>query len=724
MKENFRMARGFLIASVCILVPLLLMSIWASNHTIGQLEKDTYEAMRATVDRAAEETTRLYEDYKGRAAAMSTDDVIRTDFWLQNVSRYHATQNLQRVSAYSSGNNIVFMQTPDGGIFSSMGFSRADTFFETTLRLNADSVKRLKAFLPVRTSGATLLTQNNSSDGYLLLHFPLFSTGNARNMTVNFVLPYSALERILQGMAGEYPVYVELSMTDNSRLCCLISEEKLTFLPHLPEDQIKAYTAIQQTIPALGACMTVHYDSDILYRSVRNGQMVNMALLTIGLILSALISFLFTARRIRSIKRLGELAEGRSVPFRFKDEYAYIGSLLTNSAHKISTLTTHMEDYMGIIRNQNLMLILNGAVQDRKTANRLLNVSGQELTEEYFFVGVICADGLSGRREEFSRLIKNELICFLEGQHRESSAFLWETTNRDENGEIRTETARYFLSLLLDAGVKQSAIGMSRVYQELSMAELAFREAMEAADKAREGRNVLCYEALGFPRPLPAQMELDNLQQLTDALKNRDEKKALEEFERLNRQIACTPSDETGRAYLRYCILKAMLSVVTEENGTRSELFESAVKINFQDQQEFSSEAEKLIRQYTADREKKAAPEEIQQYLQAHYTDPDLSAADVAEFAGINKAHLSMIFKKQFGMTYIEYLSVLRLEKARELLAETDEPIVKIAQEVGYYDHSSFRRKFRARYGMGVAEYRESVRKNADTDETASAPDL
>ena len=62
-------------------------------------------------------------------------------------------------------------------------------------------------------------------------------------------------------------------------------------------------------------------------------------------------------------------------------------------------------------------------------------------------------------------------------------------------------------------------------------------------------------------------------------------------------------------------------------------------------------------------------------------------------------------------MTYIEYLSELRLEKARELLAETDAPIVQIAKDVGYWDHSSFRRKFRARYGVGVAEYRESTHK-------------
>ena len=711
MKENFHLARGFLIASAAILVPLLLMSLWASNHTIGQLEKETYQAMQASVERAADEVAQLYVEYKGRAAAMSTDDVIRTDFWLQNPSRYHATQNLERIAAYSSVENIVFLQTPEGDVFSSRGFSRADTFFEVTLKLDAASVSRVKELLNVQSAGAALLTRNNPTDGYFLLRYPLLSSGIARSMTANFLLPFSALTRVLQGLTNEYPVYAQLSLADGSSLCCLLNDERTAVLSSLPEAQMDAYTAIQQAVPTLDATLTVHYDPDSLYRSVRQFQALNMALLAAGLLLSAFISFYFTARRTRSLKRLEALAEGRPVAFRFQDEYAFIGNLLTNSAHKISTLSTHIEDYSEIIRQQNVMLILNGAVRDRKTANRLLNASGQELTEEYFFIGVIRADELSAQAEEIGRLMKNEMFCFLDGQ--KSAAFLWETPNRDESGEIRRETARHFLSLLESTGVPHAFVGMSRVYQELSMAELAFREAMETAGKAKEEGNVLCYEELDHDGPLSAQVELENLHLLTDALKERDGKKALLEFERLNRQIARTPSGEGERAYLRYCILRALLSAVEEESAQESVL-QSAVKINFQDRREFSDEVEKLIAQYTGGKEKKAAPEEIQKYLMEHYTNPDLSAADVAEFAGINKAHLGMIFKQHFGMTYIEYLSDLRLEKARELLAETDEPITKIAQEVGYYDHSSFRRKFRAHYGIGVAEFRESVKPAAD----------
>ena len=715
MKDNFHLARGFLIASAAILVPLLLMSLWASNHTIGQLEKETYQAMQASVERAADEVAQLYVEYKGRAAAMSTDDVIRTDFWLQNPSRYHATQNLERVAAYSSVENIVFLQTPEGDVFSSRGFSRADTFFEVTLKLDAASVSRVKELLNVQSAGAALLTRNNPMDGYILLHYPLLSSGIARSMTANFLLPFSALTRVLQGLTNEYPVYAQLSLADGSSLCCLLNDERTAVLSSLPEAQMDAYTAIQQAVPTLDATLTVHYDPDSLYRSVRQFQALNMALLAAGLLLSAFISFYFTARRTRSLKRLEALANGSEAPaaFRFRDEYAFIGDLLSNSAHKISTLSGHIQDYGNIIRRQNVMLILNGAVRDRKTANRLLNASGQELTEEYFFIGVIRADEMNAQAEEIGRLMQNEMICFLDGQDKKTAAFLWETPNRDESGEIRRETARHFLSLLEGIGVRHALVGISRVYQELSMAELALREAMETVGKTRKERNVLCYEELDHDGPLSAQVELENLYLLTDALKERDGKKALLEFERLNRQIARTPSGEGERAYLRYCILRALLSAVEEESAQESVL-QSAVKINFQDRREFSDEVEKLIAQYTGGKEKKAAPEEIQNYLMEHYTNPDLSAADVAEFAGINKAHLGMIFKQHFGMTYIEYLSDLRLEKARELLAETDEPITKIAQEVGYYDHSSFRRKFRAHYGIGVAEFRESVKPAAD----------
>jgi len=70
-----------------------------------------------------------------------------------------------------------------------------------------------------------------------------------------------------------------------------------------------------------------------------------------------------------------------------------------------------------------------------------------------------------------------------------------------------------------------------------------------------------------------------------------------------------------------------------------------------------------------------------------------------------SKAHLSLsqfkaLFKQQTGKTPRQYLLMLRMEKARALLANTDFPTQRVAEQVGYCNHSAFSRRFKAYFGQ------------------------
>ena len=93
-------------------------------------------------------------------------------------------------------------------------------------------------------------------------------------------------------------------------------------------------------------------------------------------------------------------------------------------------------------------------------------------------------------------------------------------------------------------------------------------------------------------------------------------------------------------------------------------------------------------------------------FIEANYADSNLSADLVARHIGMNKAYLSRLFKSRTGMSYIDYLTRFRMEKACRLLRETELPMKEIVQMVGYIDDSSFRKKFKAIYGIRVCDYR------------------
>lgn len=102
---------------------------------------------------------------------------------------------------------------------------------------------------------------------------------------------------------------------------------------------------------------------------------------------------------------------------------------------------------------------------------------------------------------------------------------------------------------------------------------------------------------------------------------------------------------------------------------------------------------------------------EILAYIDENYADCNLTAERVAEFARLNKVYLSRLFKRKMNMTYMDYLTGLRMKNVERLLVETDKSITDICSEVGYIDVSSFRRKFKKIYGMSVSEYRQMRRR-------------
>lgn len=94
------------------------------------------------------------------------------------------------------------------------------------------------------------------------------------------------------------------------------------------------------------------------------------------------------------------------------------------------------------------------------------------------------------------------------------------------------------------------------------------------------------------------------------------------------------------------------------------------------------------------------------QYIEEHYADSDFSVQKVSQHLNISSGYLSRNFKAAVGCTPIEYVNRLRIEKAKQLLSETDLPLSEIIQKIGYYDESSFYKKFKAAVGMTPIAYR------------------
>ena len=94
-------------------------------------------------------------------------------------------------------------------------------------------------------------------------------------------------------------------------------------------------------------------------------------------------------------------------------------------------------------------------------------------------------------------------------------------------------------------------------------------------------------------------------------------------------------------------------------------------------------------------------------YMQEHFSDPGLTMNALAEYLQVSAVTLSVEFRNELDIRPSDYLANLRMEKARELLRDTNMLIGDITLAVGYEDAHVFRRRFKQYTGMTPGQYRE-----------------
>lgn len=98
--------------------------------------------------------------------------------------------------------------------------------------------------------------------------------------------------------------------------------------------------------------------------------------------------------------------------------------------------------------------------------------------------------------------------------------------------------------------------------------------------------------------------------------------------------------------------------------------------------------------------------EDAVKYIEANYSNDELSLNILASHVNVSPNHLSAIFSQQTGQTFIKYLTEYRMEKAKELLKCTGKRSSEISEEVGYKDPHYFSYMFKKSVGMTPTQYR------------------
>lgn len=104
------------------------------------------------------------------------------------------------------------------------------------------------------------------------------------------------------------------------------------------------------------------------------------------------------------------------------------------------------------------------------------------------------------------------------------------------------------------------------------------------------------------------------------------------------------------------------------------------------------------------------AVKDIIAYIGEHYAE-DITLDGIAQYVELSRTYVSGLFKKELGVNLTNYITNYRIEKAKELLRDTNLKSYEVAEKVGFLDESYFSRSFKKVTGESPNSYKKTIRK-------------
>lgn len=184
-----------------------------------------------------------------------------------------------------------------------------------------------------------------------------------------------------------------------------------------------------------------------------------------------------------------------------------------------------------------------------------------------------------------------------------------------------------------------------------------------------------------------------------------------------------------------HSLIQAMLQMLSREVAMMSEELQEALsEENINKWLQLMEEAETLqdvkgllfdnltdlFRTYVAVTETKsykAMVNEMKNYIEEQFANPDLSLKHLSDRFQITGKHASYLFKTEFNMKFVDFVTELRMKETEQLLIKTDHSLQDIALKVGYANGITLGRVFKRVTGITPGDYRRLKREHREPEE-------
>ncbi len=713
-KFIWRFVRAYLL----VLLPLLSISVIVVQMNIRKLEEEKNYTLQQGIRGIELQMSEWAWGHHEKSFYLFQDKTMAPHRVLENsVNARDAILLLDKLKMFDEGVKDIFLYYGDRRIYAATGKSKSEIFFKKSLQCNEKTANIALEQLNSEEESISLL-KTVRGEQYILYHYPM----NVRDdivYSVNYLLPLDYWEQYFSAIFAEDDLIITLQIGEekiyyHSKLGVLKQLTKEAADENLKNREVK----ISGTTAGDSIHMTLNYNPKTAYQDVQRTNFFNMALLSFGIFLSMLLSFMQGERDRRRIQELTQMGYQKNVfqsknKKRLADGFDYVQEMLTQMIQESCRIEQSAIEYREIMLTQISRLLFHGLIKDMQTVFRVVEECDVELYEEYY-----CFYGIHFENEEALMKFRKNYVPGLKDMVKLDKGyflvFLAELPSQDPLCWMRNERMEQIRKQLEELGLNSSIIVSSQTYSELSLANCAYMEVVGLAEQVQGGQTEeCCWDAYirkqegGWMMQLPEQMINDFLQ----AMEERNSKNALKTIGEMRRCMAGNGLCEENKKYLRYYIFQMMISALNKaDEDEEKSCIVALTKINTAQEEQFFEQIQYLISTCFNVRGSGIKFEQAIDYIEKNYTRYDFSLEELADVMRVSKTQMSKLFKMKAGCNYIDYLTKLRMEKAKDLLEQTDMSVKDIMNSVGYIDKTNFSKKFKTFYGVNASVWREQKR--------------
>ncbi len=696
-----------------VLLPLLVVSFFVTQNLLQSVEKEELEKLNAQMERVTQAVEDDFRDYTNKGIGLiQLRPFSHGQIMGKPIVQLEAIDILQKLRLFDNRVNEIMVYYGEQYLCGNNGITSPQVYFQTTMNCAPDSAQQAMSLLQSASSGAIML-ETVVGFPYLLYHIPVGQDAMGRPRSVQYIFGISAVEDLLDSYMETNGVLLQLSYGDANTFF-YNSEDGCDYLSEAQAQALLANMAgdlIQSSHSGSGVGIRIWYnDAQQMahYQQIRNASLL---ILMVGVFLSTALSVCLSFRRMNSIRRLANNIVGKKIskPKREtwrSNEFDYIQALVDQSIKDGELVKRNASNYRLIILQQVAMMIFHGILRDRQEIQSLLSICGTELVEEYYYLCGIRME-TPDDAERLEPYVQEDLY-YSDGDR--LVVMLCQFPDTDYDMRQRKDIAKRLYSTLGSINIRCDQIVMSQVYNQISMANYAYLEISSILEHSENSNEtILCWEDMVTQQDRHNfRFENEDLQTFYGAMEQKNSRLAEKMLDRIFVQNRQRENEEYMR-YMRYMVMQAIrLGSRSVFEETDLPLQQRLDAVEGQNDLAFVAEIKAIIKEYC---QVDGVYDKIVKYVNENFTRYDLSLEQLAAEANISKAQMSKIFRAKTGTCYIDYVTNLRMEKARELLAETDLGVKDIFSQVGDIDSTYAGKKFKTFYNMTPSAYRAEKQK-------------